>query len=101
MPRKERLNADGGKVAVVMPVYGEDQSMTASGLLAISKALAQTAIASRCEVFIISDTQNADAWLGETVAFQSGIAAGKKISAVRRAMLSNLLPNGAIVMSIC
>ncbi len=70
LQRKEQLNPDGGKVAIVMPVYGEDQSMTASGLLAISKALAQTAIASRCEVFIISDTQNADAWLGETVAFQ-------------------------------
>lgn len=68
--KKGKLNPNGGKVAIVMPVYGEDQSMTSSGLLAMSEALAETAIASRCEVFILSDTQAVNAWLGETVAFQ-------------------------------
>lgn len=70
LKRKEQLNPNGGKVAIVMPVYGEDQSMTSSGLLAMSEGLAQTQIADRCEIFILSDTQNVDAWLGETVAFQ-------------------------------
>lgn len=64
--RKEQLNPEGGKVAIVMPVYGEDPAMTGAALLAIAEGLGASVVAQRCEIFIISDTQKADAWIGET-----------------------------------
>lgn len=69
LSRREKLNPEGGKCAVVMPVYGEDPAMTGAALLAIADDLKNSAIAARCELFILSDTQNVDAWLKETAAF--------------------------------
>lgn len=66
---RESAKPQGGKVALIMPVYGEDPAMTGASLLAMAQQLAQTEMASRFEIFIISDTQNADAWVGETAAF--------------------------------
>lgn len=66
---REAANPQGGKVALVMPVYGEDPAMTGASLLAMAQQLAETDMAARFEIFIISDTQNADAWVGETAAF--------------------------------
>ena len=65
---KSALDPNGGKVALVMPVYGEDPAMTHAALLAMAQQIRQTAIAERTEIFIISDTQKPDAWLGETQA---------------------------------
>lgn len=64
--RPEKLDPNGGKIAIVMPVYGEDPVMTGAALLAIAEGLGTSPIASRAEIFIISDTQKADAWIGET-----------------------------------
>lgn len=66
---REKLDTEGGKVALVMPVYGEDPAMTGASLLAMAQQLAETPVAHRFEIFIISDTQKVDAWLGETAAF--------------------------------
>ena len=66
---REKLNPEGGKVALVMPVYGEDPAMTGASLLAMAQQLAESPAAQRFEIFIISDTQKADAWMGETAAF--------------------------------
>ncbi|SUO97168.1 glucans biosynthesis glucosyltransferase MdoH [Suttonella ornithocola] len=68
--RENQASSEGGKVAILMPVYGEDPKMTGAALLAISESLSTTTVANRCEIFILSDTQNADAWIRETVAFQ-------------------------------
>ncbi|MDO4643314.1 MAG: glucans biosynthesis glucosyltransferase MdoH [Cardiobacteriaceae bacterium] len=68
---KTTLNPEGGKIALVMPVYGEDPAMTHAALLAMAQEISKTAIASRTEIFIISDTQKTDAWLGETTALQT------------------------------
>ncbi|MBR1374839.1 MAG: glucans biosynthesis glucosyltransferase MdoH [Cardiobacteriaceae bacterium] len=73
--RRRKLSAEEAakkteKIAIVMPVYGEDAAMTGANLLSIAESVAQTPIASRCEIFILSDTQNADIWLQETNAFQ-------------------------------
>ena len=65
----EALDLNGGKVALVMPVYGEDPAMTGASLLAMAQQLGVGRIAHRFEIFILSDTQHADAWLGETAAF--------------------------------
>ncbi|WP_298644385.1 glucans biosynthesis glucosyltransferase MdoH [uncultured Cardiobacterium sp.] len=65
---KGALNPQGGKVALLMPVYGEDPALTHAALLAMARQLSQTALAGRAEIFIISDTQKPDAWLGETAA---------------------------------
>ena len=59
---KSALDPNGGKVALVMPVYGEDPAMTHAALLAMAQQIRQTAIAERTEIFIISDTQKPDAW---------------------------------------
>ena len=63
-----RLDPQGGKVALLMPVYGEDPALTHAALLAMAQELSHTALADRAEIFIISDTQKPDAWLGETAA---------------------------------
>ena len=65
---KGALNPQGGRVALLMPVYGEDPALTHAALLAMARQLSQTALAGRAEIFIISDTQKPDAWLGETAA---------------------------------
>ena len=65
---KGALNPQGGKVALLMPVYGEDPALTHAALLAMARQLSQTALAGRAEIFTISDTQKPDAWLGETAA---------------------------------
>ena len=63
-----KLDPQGGKVALLMPVYGEDPALTHAALLAMAQELSHTALADRAEIFIISDTQKPDAWLGETAA---------------------------------
>ena len=68
-PKNSPEEAADSKIALVMPVYGEDPAMTGSALLAMSKQLAETATGQRFELFIISDTQNIDAWTAETAAF--------------------------------
>lgn len=68
-PVAEGLNPEGGKIAILMPVYGEDPAMTGAALFTMGEELADSPIASRCEIFILSDTQKTDAWLAETAAF--------------------------------
>ncbi|UJF24209.1 glucans biosynthesis glucosyltransferase MdoH [Suttonella sp. R2A3] len=64
-----RSGENRSRLVLVMPVYGEDPSMTGAALLAMAEQLASTPLATRCELFIISDTQNPDAWSTETAAF--------------------------------
>lgn len=68
--RKGGVVAEEGKFAIVMPVYGEDPTMTGATLLALAESLKNTSVGHRAELFIISDTQDADFWVRETAAFQ-------------------------------
>lgn len=70
-PYPKEASAQGEKVAIVMPVYGEDPVITGAALLAMAEQIASLAIKDRCELFIISDTQDADAWVAETSAYET------------------------------
>lgn len=67
---KLKKQDENSRIALVMPVYGEDPAMTGGSLLAMAKALEKTTLLNRAEIFIISDTQDADAWVRETAEYQ-------------------------------
>ncbi|MGE0385731.1 MAG: glucans biosynthesis glucosyltransferase MdoH [Gammaproteobacteria bacterium] len=54
-----------GRVALLMPVYNEDPLRVFAGLRAIWQSVAATAAAPRFDLFILSDTRDADAWVEE------------------------------------
>jgi len=53
------------KTALVMPVYNEDPERVFAGLRAIYDALAQTGQQQGFDVFVLSDTRDADTWMQE------------------------------------
>ncbi len=48
------------RTALVMPVHNEDPTQTAGGLAAMLRSLAQTGFADRFDVFLLSDTSDAE-----------------------------------------
>ena len=62
--KSEDIYADGGLTAIVMPVYNEDPREVFSALAAMVTDLPER-LRTRFEVFIISDTTNAETWIAE------------------------------------
>jgi membrane glycosyltransferase len=58
-----------GRTAIVMPVYNEDPAATAGALAAMGRGLADLGHGDAFEIFILSDTRDAEHWLRETAVF--------------------------------
>jgi membrane glycosyltransferase len=58
-----------GRTAIVMPVYNEDPAATAGALAAMGQGLADLGHGDAFEIFILSDTRDAEAWARETAVF--------------------------------
>ena len=72
-PRRIRANAPtpaDGRIALLMPVYHEDPSLTSAALFAMGEALVEAGQGDRFEIFILSDSGDPAAWARETAAFQ-------------------------------
>jgi membrane glycosyltransferase len=63
------------RAAIVVPIYNEDTHRVFAGLQAIWTELAAEAEASRCDLFILSDTTDPDIWLAELDAWQAFLQA--------------------------
>lgn len=57
------------RTAIVMPVYNEDAAASFGALAAMALGARRLAPDADFEVFILSDTRDADAWVRETTAF--------------------------------
>jgi membrane glycosyltransferase len=58
-----------GRTAIVMPVYNEDPAATAGALVAMGRGLAELGHCAAFEIFILSDTRDAETWARETAVF--------------------------------
>ena len=58
-----------GRNALVMPVYNEDPGATCAALQAMAEGLIDAGAGKAFEIFILSDTNDPDVWIAETVAF--------------------------------
>jgi len=65
------LAPDLPRVALVMPVYNEDTARVFGGIAAMRDDLAALGVASRYDVFVLSDTTDPDVWLAECEAWRS------------------------------
>ncbi|MEC9433601.1 MAG: glucans biosynthesis glucosyltransferase MdoH [Pseudomonadota bacterium] len=68
-PKLDRAAPLSARTAIVMPVYNEDAAEVMGALAAMGKGLATLGHADAFEIFVISDTRDADAWARETTAF--------------------------------
>ncbi len=57
------------RTAIVMPVYNEDPCRVIAGLRATIRSLCETGMGSTFDVFILSDTRDANGWLAEEKAW--------------------------------
>ena len=69
------------RTALLMPTYNEPPSRVMAGLEAIQTSLADTAQAAQFDIFILSDTTDADVWVAEEAAF---LALRKRLGASAR-----------------
>jgi membrane glycosyltransferase len=75
--REKRLGIDPGaplpelstRTALLMPVYNEQPERVVAGLQAVHESLAALGVGERFDIFILSDTTEADAWVAEEAAF--------------------------------
>jgi membrane glycosyltransferase len=58
------------RTALVMPVYNESPAPTFAALQAMAESLVEEGHGRAFELFILSDTTNADIWVAETAAFR-------------------------------
>jgi membrane glycosyltransferase len=63
------LPALSTRTALLMPVYNEPPERVMAGLQAVHESLAATGAAAWFDIFILSDTTDADAWIAEEAAF--------------------------------
>lgn len=68
-PKLDRSVPLTARTAIVMPVYNEDAAEVMGALAAMGRGLAAQGHGAAFEIFIISDTRDADAWARETTAF--------------------------------
>jgi membrane glycosyltransferase len=57
------------RTALLMPIYNEPPERVMAGLQAIHESLAAKGALDHFDIFILSDTTNADAWVAEEAAF--------------------------------
>ena len=109
--RHVRLVDTGGRLttrtALVMPIYHEDPTRTTAALEAMAKGLQAAGEADAFEIVVLSDSTNADSWIGETHlrrppreraarrSCRSGIAAAGRTPRRRRATSRTSSSNGA------
>jgi membrane glycosyltransferase len=60
-----------GRTALVMPVYNEDPARSFASLRAMAEDLADAGYGESFEIFVLSDTNDPDAWVVETAAYGS------------------------------
>lgn len=65
---REPEEGQGGRCALVMPVYNEDPARTTGGLYAMADELVAMGEGGRFEIFILSDTTDPAVWVVETAA---------------------------------
>lgn len=70
-PRAQTNAPPTARTALVMPVYNEDSVRSFASLRAMAEALADAGHGGAFEVFVLSDTNDPDAWIAETAAFGS------------------------------
>ena len=63
------LPALSTRTALLMPVYNEQPERVMAGLQAIHESLAGLGVGENFDIFILSDTTEADAWIAEEAAF--------------------------------
>lgn len=68
-PSPREFHGDEMPTALVMPIYLEDPIGVAARLEAIARELAALTAAAGFEIVVLSDTNEADAWVGEAAAF--------------------------------
>ena len=78
------------RTALLMPIYNEAPGRVMAALEAMLAELAGLGMADRFEVFVLSDTRNADAWIAEEAAFlrlraRTGTSLGARVHYRRRA----------------
>ncbi|WP_419896500.1 glucans biosynthesis glucosyltransferase MdoH [Roseomonas sp. USHLN139] len=59
----------GVKTALLMPTYNEDPARIMAGLQAIHESLAAAGATDRFDIFILSDSTQAEAWIAEEAAY--------------------------------
>nr|WP_207553671.1 glucans biosynthesis glucosyltransferase MdoH [Pseudoroseomonas deserti] len=59
----------GVRTALLMPTYNEDPARIMAGLQAIHESLAAAGATDRFDIFILSDSTQADAWIAEEAAY--------------------------------
>ncbi|MGE0845949.1 MAG: glucans biosynthesis glucosyltransferase MdoH [Flavobacteriaceae bacterium] len=64
-PVEGRAPDAGGRIALLMPVYNEDSIQVCAGLQAMGEGLARIGAARRFEIFVLSDSNNADVLVQE------------------------------------
>ncbi|TVM19960.1 glucans biosynthesis glucosyltransferase MdoH [Oceanidesulfovibrio indonesiensis] len=57
------------RTAIVFPVYNEDMYMVCAGIEAVYRSIERTGRLAEYDVYILSDTQNPDAWIEEEAAW--------------------------------
>lgn len=67
-PGQQPEEGPPGRCALAMPVYNEDPARTTGGLYAMAQELIAIGEGHRFEIFILSDTNDADVWVRETTA---------------------------------
>ncbi|MGJ3230524.1 MAG: glucans biosynthesis glucosyltransferase MdoH [Oceanicaulis sp.] len=73
--RRQRLQADASaRTAILIPVYNEEPARIAAAVEAMSEALGAKE-PGRFAVFLLSDTNRAETWIGEEAVFSRLIAA--------------------------
>ncbi len=66
MPPEAAAGGDGlTRTALVMPIYNEDPTRVTAGLRAIWQSLQETGQGDAFDLFILSDTRDADCWMQE------------------------------------
>ncbi len=60
-----------GRTALLMPTYNEPPARVAAGLQAMAESLVETGQAASFDLFLLSDTTDADIWVAEEAAFLS------------------------------
>jgi membrane glycosyltransferase len=64
------FSTDGVRTALVMPIYNEDPTTVVAALQAMAESLKSAGSTEHFEMVLLSDSQNADAWVRETIVLE-------------------------------
>jgi len=69
LPLAGELPELAGRTAILLPIYNEETARVMAGLQATYESLAETGRLAHFDVFILSDTTDAEIWVAEEAAF--------------------------------